>query len=245
MKLSANTEDWKKYAKTMRKANKHIRPAIAKTLNKQAMDMKFEHMPAALQSAFTIRDERFMNRQLAFIKTSETIEPNSMVAVAGSVEVKGKNGPSFTGWEEQQLGKPSEKNRVATEAARTGKSFKKKMKAGAKLRSGGTFRKTTDYKARSKAHAMFLMLRESRRQRLNFIVKKNDGRPCKMSTLEPGLYGWAGKRLLRLQTFDKPYKPDKKDWLGNSIKRLVSKQGGFETMFFKRLERMVAEYNNA
>jgi hypothetical protein len=238
--LKADQKELEQYEKMLELGPRKMTGVIAKVLNKQAMSTKFQHMPWALEKAFTIRDKRFMGRQLWVNKASLTKSPDVNFSEAGSLEIKGGgNKGAFTGWSEQQEGKRSEKDRTATQASRIGGAFKGKMKRGARMRNTGQFRKTSDYQtARSKAQAMFFMLKESRAKKLNFIIERKDANAGKMKTLEPGLYGWKGKKLLMLQAFDKHYDPKKVDWRGNALKRLIKKRGSFDQVFEREFYKM-------
>ena len=79
MKFETDTQGLTNYEKAMHLGPKQMRKAVAKTLDKQAADTKFQHMPAALNDAFTIRDPKFMNRQLRFNKS----KLNSTVSISG------------------------------------------------------------------------------------------------------------------------------------------------------------------
>ena len=98
--------------------------------------------------------------------------------------------------------------------------------------------------ANSKRHAMFLMLKKARKDRRSFIISKGfSGKMGKMKRMKRGLYGWIGKELMRLQRFDKKYKPRRTDWMGDAIKLLVKKRGGFEKVFRWELEKLVRNFN--
>ena len=65
-----------------------------------------------------------------------------------------------------------------------------------------------------------------------------------MKTLKPGVYGWAGKKLKRLQTFDTNYKLKRSNWMGKSLIRLSNNQQGFERTFEKELNRVIDKFNS-
>jgi hypothetical protein len=175
--LKANQKDLEQYKKMLLLGPKAMRKVIAKTINSQASSMKFQHMPKVLNDNLEIRDVKFMNRQLWVNKAKLTMDPSKNFSEAGSLEIKGGgNKGAFTGWSEFQEGKQAELNRTATTAARTGGSFKRKMARKSRMRNTGQFRRLNQYQqnGRSKAQAMFLMLRETREQKLNFIVTNQD-----------------------------------------------------------------------
>lgn len=226
--FKADTKDMKKLEKAMHQAPKHIRPAVAKTLNKQAADMKFQHIPNALQHDMTIRNEKFMHRQIGYNPAKPNTSPEQNYSEAGSIEAK-----RFTGWEEQQTGKKAEHDRVASQASRAGMQWKKQMSPSKRMNKAANFRRTSDYHAKTGVQRTIAMLKESRAQKIPFILRKSDSRPGRLSKMEPGLYGWVGKKLYRLQKFDTHYDPKTTDWMGDSLKMLFKKRGGFESAFYK------------
>lgn len=240
MEFKVNLRDSENLAKMMSKIPNLNKSIIAKTLTKQASQMKFIDIPEALDDAFTIRNEKFMNRQIRYKKASLNKNPFVNYSEVGSIEAKG-----FTAWEEQQKGTQSEKDRVPTQAARIGNSWEKPMKRGARLKPGGSFRKTSDYsgkKLKTKAQRTWAMIFETRRQCLSFIISKTDSRPGRLFKLVPGLYGWVGKKLMRLQRFDTRYDPKKTDWMGNAVKKLTKRRGGFEAVFNRELRKALNAY---
>jgi hypothetical protein len=250
MKLSVDTKEIKKFTEDMKRFPMAIRPAISNTLNKQAMDMKFDHIPAALDQDMVIRDKRFMSRQLRFTKARANQNPRMMFSEAGSVDIeKGGSKGAFTGWEEQQTGQASEKDRVASQASRVGNSFKGRMRPKDRMKKQNMSRFVTpkDFmntgRIRSKNKAMFLMLREAKHSRRTFIIPKGFRRTGATRKMKAGLYGWIGKRLMRLQRFDKKYKPERTDWMGDSLKILVKKSGGFEKVFSWQLQKVIKQFD--
>jgi len=113
------------------------------------------------------------------------------------------------------------------------------------MKPGSSFRKTSDYhnsRIKTKAQQTWAMLFETRKQRLNFVIQSSDSRPGRLYKLVPGLYGWSGKKLLRLQKFGTKYDPKRTDWMGNAVKKLVKRRGGFESIFHKELQKALREY---
>lgn len=250
MKFKVDTRENRKLKQLMNRYPRLVKPAIAKTLNKQAADMKFQHMPKALENDMMIRDPRFMNRQLRFNQAKKTTKVSLMYSEAGSIGIeKGSSKGAFTGWEEQQTGQPSEKERVATTASRIGNDFSKKMRPKDRMKKQNISRFITprDFmnskRVHSKNQAMFFMLKESRHSRRPFIISKGFRRAGATRKMKAGLYGWIGRRLMRLQRFDKKYKPGRGDWMGDATKLLVEKRGGFDKVFKGELEKLVEEFN--
>lgn len=250
MKFLVDLKEQQKFRSHIQRFPRLVKPAVAKTLTKQAADMKFQHIPKALQGDMVIRDSRFMNRQLRYIEAKKTTRIALMYSEVGSVGIeKGSSKGAFTGWEEQQTGQASEKSRVATTAARIGNDFSNKMRPKDRMKKQNISRFVTprDFmnskRVHSKNQAMFFMLRESKNSRRPFIIPKGFRRTGATRKMKAGLYGWIGKRLMRLQRFDRKYKPERMDWMGSATKLLVKKRGGFDKIFRGELAKIVNNFN--
>lgn len=248
MKFIADIRKNQEIKTLMNQFPKLVKPAIAKTLNKQAADMKFQHMPKALEKDMTIRDPRFMNRQLRFTQVKPRAKVSQMFSEAGSVGIpEGGSKGMFTGWEEQQTGKPAEKSRTATQASRIGGNFKGKMRPKDRLKKANISRFLTpqDFlsskRVHSKSQAMFFLLRESRNSQRSFIIPKGFRRIGKTRRMKAGLYGWQGKKLNRLQSFDKKYKPDRTKWMDKANKSLAKKSTSFAAVYAWQLKKSIKQ----
>jgi hypothetical protein len=243
--LKADQKELEQYEKMLELGPRKMTGVIAKVLTKQAMSTKFQHMPYALEKAFTIRDKRFMGRQLWVNKASQTKSPDVNFSEAGSLEIKGGgNKGAFTGWSEQQEGKRSEKDRTATQASRIGGAFKGKMRGKSRMKNADKFRRASQFmsskRVHSRAQALFFMFKESRASNTNMIIRRRDtaGAKGKVKNLKAGIYGWKGKRLMRVQTFGERYDPKKVDWRGNALKRLIKKRGSFDQVFEREFSKI-------
>jgi hypothetical protein len=210
--------------------SKDSKPLVSATLNNQAFATRKANM-RVLGRALVVRDDRFFKGSV-FVQQAEKFgDPRSNFAEVGSIERD-----RFSGWEEQQTGKAAPKARVATLAARGG-NRQNVMKGRARLKSGNTFRKVSDYKRRKvrKKQALVLMLKETREQKLDFLIRRQDV----VGKMKPGLYTWEGNKLLRYQTFGKQYDPKRIDWVGQSLK-IVEREADFFDVFadeFKKLAK--------
>ena len=188
--------------------------------------MKFQHIQAALRNNFTVRNEKFLGRQTRVNRA----KPGKEVANNFS-EVGMMDAPRFTGLEEQQTGKAPEKKRTATTDIARGGSFAKKQRPSTRINR--PFRQQSQFAGRSKKHRIFQMIRETQKQKLNFILKNSEGNQL---NIPDGLYGWKGKNLKMLQSFKTP-KAHKVDWMGDAMSMLFKHQGPFTTVFIREMEK--------
>jgi hypothetical protein len=231
MNLNHESKDLKNLTKFFKKASTtHSKLLVSSTLTSQAYAMKQANQ-RVLGRHLVIRNTRFFTSSLRYVPAKKFGDPRTNYAEAGSIERD-----RFSGWEEQQTGERSDKNRVATSAARGG-NFQNVMKGRARLKRGNQFRTVSDYKRRKvrKKQALLLMLRETQKQKLDFIIRRQDTTK-RTKGLIPGVYMWKGNKLLRVQSFGKQYKPDKIDWMGKSLK-IVEKEAEFFDVFAKEFKR--------
>jgi hypothetical protein len=116
----------------------------------------------------------------------------------------------FSGWQEQEFGKPTLLKRTITKAARGG-NWQNKVKAQARLKSTNEFFDPRAVKGNSYTHSVAGMLAGMRRgkslKRKPFkITKQMTG---KLNSLKKGVYLWKGKLIERVQTFGKKTQPKK------------------------------------
>lgn len=240
MKFKIDDKDLRAFEKGMRMIPDQVPNVISKTLNYQATSMQNVFIPDVLEDTMEIRNPKFMKRMLwvNFAKKGRSVANNFSEVGSLGIDGSGSKG-EFTGWEEQQTGAEPDKNRVVSEAARTGGSFKGKVSP--KNRMNRPFRRASEWRqskrVKSKAQALFFMLKETQRQKINFVLNKNDiPAGGTYSKFDPGLYGWKGGKLLRLQRFDEKYDIKTTKWMTKALDRMVKKKGGFEKVFARGLE---------
>lgn len=229
MKPTANTKEVEKLENKMIKVARQIPNIITATINTQAFDMKNLHIPNAMDHFFTIRAPKFIKRQTRVNLAKKGKDPSNNRSEVGTVETD-----RFTALGEQQEGKAPEKKRTATIDTARGGSFAKKQRPSTRLKPG-TFRRQSEFAGRSKKHRIFQMIRETKAHKLNFVINGGEGNSM---NLPDGLYGWKGKNLKMLQSFDPP-KPHRANWMGFAIKLLKKNRGSFDRVFQRKLDAAV------
>ncbi len=229
MKIKTNTKALDIYQKGMGLIPKKVPWMVTSVLNKQAVDMTNVFIPQALENNFMIRDKRFMKKQVWTNFAKKNKNPSTNFSESGSL-----SSDRFTGWEEQQTGKAPEKKRTATTDVARGGSFAKKQRPSTRMKKG-TFRKQSQYQGRSKKHRMFNMIRETKKQKLNFIISHGEGNQL---NIPDGLYMWRGQNLKMIQSFKTP-KTVRKDWMNDALALLIKHRGGFDREFERTLDFVI------
>lgn len=228
MKLSQKDQDTKKYLKKMQQVPGMMRRAVASTLNTQAFSMRNDHIPESLNDLFEVRSPKFLLRQTRVKMAKKGADPNNNFSVVGMMDA-----PRFTGLEEQQEGKAPEKKRTATIDTARGGSFAKKQTPRSRMKRG-SFRRPSQYGGKTIKQRTFNMFRETKRQKLNFILDKGD---ANVFNMPPGLYGWRRNRVRMLQSFETP-KVHRAKWMDRALGKLYKKQGPQQRIFNKELNRI-------
>ncbi|NIA29469.1 MAG: hypothetical protein GWP06_06100 [Actinobacteria bacterium] len=232
MKPTANIKELKEFTKLMNKMPGQVRKVVAKVLDNQAFSMKKRYIQESLRSNFTVRNPKFLGRQTQVNRAKPGKEVANNFSEVGMMGIDGSgNKGKFTALEEQQTGKAPEKKRTATTDIARGGSFAKKQRPSTRINR--PFRRQSQFAGRSKKHRIFQMLRETQKQKLNFILKNGEGNQL---NIPDGLYGWKGKNLKMLQSFKAP-KAHKVDWMGDALSILSKHQGPFTTVFIKEMEK--------
>jgi hypothetical protein len=191
-------------------APKKFTVATGMLLNKFAFGTRDEAL-RLMPQIMTIRDIKFLNRQLQVQKSKFRGALGDLVSIFGSVHA-----PRFTGWKEQQLGKKTPRHRVFTTLGRVGGTTKGKASRGVRLRDLAKFPRPEDYSGQSDEHRVIVMLRSLQRQKFGrpFIVHGH-------RKISPGVYKFKGRgskkkpRPIKILQSFKPRKaqPRRIDWL--------------------------------
>jgi hypothetical protein len=205
-------------------APKQFTAATGMLLNQFAFGTRDEAL-RLMPQIITIRDPRFLKRQLRVQKSKFKGSLGALESVFGSVHA-----PRFTGWKEQQLGKKTPRHRVFTTLGRVGGTTKGKASRGARLRDLAKFPRPEDYIGQSDEHRAIVMLRVLQRQKFNrpFIIHGH-------RKISPGVYKFKGRGskkkprpIKMLQSF-KPRKvqPRRIDWLLKSRNKYFARVNTF------------------
>lgn len=207
-----NDKDIKRLIKFDKKAPGKMKIATAGMLNSFAFGNRKESLNI-INRRMTVRSKKFVQSSIRVDKARGNQSIDKQRSSIGSI-----NRPRFTGWEEQETGKRSKRNRVATTLARGG-DFKRKIKPSARLKSANTFRSPDDYKGGSPHNRAVIMLQDLHRKkwRKPFIIKGH-------KRIKRGLYKILRKKLQLLQSFNpRNTQPKRVRWLSGGTKMYFRK----------------------
>ena len=223
-----DTRDINRLADYFKRAPQALAPAVRKSLDHLALRTT-ENDKRFLHESMIIRDERFLNMSLR-VQNARGSNIKNMEAVAGSVRRE-----RFSGWEEQQTGRPARRHRAATDAARGG-NRRAKMKGYARLRSSSQIYKPEQFQGRSRRASFSFMMRVlNSRNGGQFLLSDQYGR------MKPGLYRIKGHRISRLQTFDNSMQPRRNQWRTRSL-QLLRTNNNLKSVWQHELDKWVREF---
>lgn len=179
-------------------------------------DMTFDVLPTVM----TIRSAQFVRRQIRVSKANLAMPLDAMRSEVGSVRA-----PRFTGWQEQETGKATERKRVFTLLGRKGGAKRGLARPAARLRNIAKFESPDDYPGKSSEHRVIVMLRTLQRNkhRRPFIIHGH-------RKIHPGVYQFSGRatkgkpRPIRIMHVFKPdrVQPRRIPWMRMSRNRYLS-----------------------
>lgn len=223
-----DSRDLKALERLFKKAPRQVRDVYNATVNTQAFTHR-GNIIDVVNEEMTVRSARFVRGSVRV----EMAKGGRTHAIAGSIER-----PRFTGFEEQQTGKPSESNRKPTLAARGG-NWSRKMTGKARLKPANNPITIRDIKGRgSRKQKTMSLLRTARVSKRPILVRRADlGKVRVSKRWEPGLYQFKRNKLLRTQRFGEPQTPKRIDWNGKALKR-TAKSADFRRVFAEEFVRM-------
>jgi hypothetical protein len=169
-------------------------------------------------------------RNPGFVRSAVTVQKNQnwtdirgQFSTVGSIE-KGKNPKTrFSGWTEQQTGKPTRRKRVATLKARSN-SKSKRIKAGARMRrpflSPDRYPKRRGFKGKNMDHRILVMLRTLQRQKYSapFIITGHSKIPPGLYQFTKGENQYGQRNMSMLQSFNPQHKQPKRVlWMTSGV----------------------------
>ena len=205
--FTMDDRELKKWTKFMKQAPKLVKRAVAGTLNTFAFETRKKALHIIMTN-MTVRARKFVEGSMRVDKAKAGQSINQQHSVVGSIKR-----PRFTGWEEQQTGKKTKRNRVATALARGG-NMSGKVKPSARMKQSNTFQSPDDYPGTTKHNRAVVMLQVlfRKRSRKAFIIKGH-------RTLKRGLYKIKQKKLRMLQSFEsKNTQPKRVRWMTGAVK---------------------------
>jgi len=206
--------------------------ATAGILNSLAFQAR-KYQIESISANMVIRNRRFIESSLR-VETTRALPINQQVAYAGSI-----NRPRFTGWEEQQTGKPPKRKRSITLHARGG-SKAGQVRRKARLRSGNKFYKPEQFQGKNiKQRFQFMMRVLGSRGGGEFLLTQNI--PTKRGHLKRGLYSLKKHKIIKLQDFDKEYKIRRLPWATMAMTKL-HRRNDIKRIWGQQLQRAVDKY---
>lgn len=166
-----------------------VRAAVG-TVNNIAFEQRKNYIEQ-IEENMTVRNEKFVSRQMR-VTTAKARNLDNIQALAGSIK-----SDRFSGWEEQETGKPSANHRTFTAFGRVSVSMDRQAKGKARAKTNNTFAKISDYtiRATSRRHRLIIFLQMMTERKKAFVM------PRKYKGLKRGVYFVKGKQLKRVQTF--------------------------------------------
>lgn len=202
--------DLKKLQKFFKKSPELYKPATANVLTSLAVKTRKLDI-RNIDRSMIIRNQRFVESSLRFQKAKNTRIENQ-VAYAYSVKR-----PNFSGWAEQETGKPDKKDRSFTLAARGGNK-RSTVKSKARLRNKQIY-KPSQFNGNTRKDRFMMMMRAiGSKGGGQFLLR--DNLKTKRGQLRRGLYQLKKSKITMLQDLTHPMRIRRNQWRTQSIKQL-------------------------
>lgn len=223
-------KELKRLEKFYKNAPKKAAKASASVMNR----MTFVTRQIAMQQlnkSMTIRNPRFMSRQLKFTK-AKVAPISSQFAEVGSVFAE-----NFSGWNEQELGTKTKRTRVQSVIARSG-SKSKQVSPSARMKPGKRFGDAQDIygpKPKTDGHRLFVLYQVLKRKgkKVPFIISR------RMKGFGKGLYKMRRKKIVKLQDFEPAnQQPKKVKWMTSTL-NVLKRSINLKQEWGKALERVL------
>lgn len=187
--FSVNKTDLKKLEQFFKDCPNLLRPVTANVLNSLAFDNRKLNL-RNIENSMIIRKRKFVESSLQ-VQKAKSGKIEGQIAYSGSVKRQ-----NFTGWEEQQEGRPPKTKRAITLSGRRG--IKRNIAISrARLKSSNKFYKPSQFPGQdNKSKFMFMMRVLNSRGGGEFIIDKHTGR------MKSGLYQLKRHKISMLQKFD-------------------------------------------
>jgi hypothetical protein len=164
-------KDLKKLIRFAKKAPTHFRRASKDVLN----DLAFSTMKInkdQIKRTMTVRNNSFVNSSFRVDKARTSSSISLQEAIVGSIRRD-----QFSGWDEQELGKPTDRERKASIRARGG-SKAGRVKPKFRMKSGRRFKRPQQFKGRNfpfKFRTMLRVFDTRKRRELFYMDRKYKG----------------------------------------------------------------------
>lgn len=227
-----DTRDFIKLKKFQMRSPKQFAYAAAGVLNSLAFTTR-QYSIEEITARMIVRSPRFVSSSIRVHKAKGGQHINSQYAEIGSI-----HRPRFTGWKEQQLGKPTKEKKRFTIAGRGG-SRSGRVRKKYKMFPGKKFLRPTTMgiqRAKSADHRAIIFLQMmGRRKAEPFYLGKG------YKNLRPGLYEIKGGQLRTIARGGRQKQPRQIKWLSNSIRRLQT-QNNIKQIWAANIRRIVQNW---
>lgn len=205
--------DLKKLQRFMKESPKEFRAATAGVLNSLAFGTRKNDIQN-LNRMFIVRNKRFVEGSIRVEKARRGPIAKQM-AITGSVRR-----PRFSGWTEQEYGRPTKRTKQHTTTGRGGSRRKQvsaryRMKPGRKyIRAENISPKISRYKSPQHRTVIFLNMMRRRKREPFYITHPIGG-------MKRGLYEFKSGRLLLIASTENIRQPKRRQWRTQSIRQLT------------------------
>ncbi len=224
--------DLRKLKRFLAQSPNLIKPVVANILTSLAFKTR-EYDIQNLSADLIIRNPGFLKSSLKVDKArSGRIE--NQVARAYSI-----NRPNFTGWEEQQTGKPIRKHRAGTLAARKG-NRRNVMMQRARFKGDNKFYKPSQFHGKTLRQSFYFMMRVlGSRGGGEFLL--SESMTTKHGQLPAGLWQMKAHQLKLLQKLGAIKQPRRHQWRTASL-RSLRVRNDIDRIWPESLKRNLSRY---
>jgi len=184
------------------RAPRQFARAIGSMLNEFAFGTRNTSIEV-IRERMVVRNPGFVSSRLRVEKSDKRPPIDALKSIVGSIR-----SPRFSGWEEQQTGVRTARERVINLLAR-GRSRKKRAAPRFRLKPGREFESYKNYPGKGIEGRTIIMMQKLDRQRYKqpFLVHEKRG-------MSPGLYKFHRRKPRLLQLFDpRRAQPKKIPWM--------------------------------
>jgi hypothetical protein len=190
--------DLRKLKKFYKRAPKQFGKAAGGVLNDFAFGI-LKAQKKTIRKRMVVRNSKFVDSSFR-VKKARGSDINSLQAETGSILRK-----RFSGWQEQELGKRSNRTKTVSKFGRGG-SEKGILKPKFRMKSSARFPRPSDFPGKTQNQRVFAMLRK---------MKRKSSRPFVITSskiFHSGLYKFHNRKIMRLQKFKNRKQPKRIKW---------------------------------
>lgn len=219
--ITADLSDIRKLERFFKKAPELLRPASANVINTLAYKTR-EANVKHITTMMVVRNRKFITDSLQY-KKAKSVRIEKQIALVGSIER-----PRFTGWREQEFGTSTPNKQSPTLYSRGG-SKRGTVQGKYRFHKVGKAVRPEQFQGRTLEQKFAFMMRVLGTRKSGFFYLRNPY-AAKSGQMPAGMY-YLRKRtkkgdrhgiLKRIQSGKGNIKPDRKQWMKNSISYVMS-----------------------